>query len=263
MENDNQIRYVNQPSRVTAFLPMIMLAVVVLLAMFVLMALGFKDSPFLSAGFVIIIVTIVIGGAIGWVSDSRGRGRAHSEQLSTVHETVAQAVAPAVAQSVMQLMAGIMAQSWPAGDSGAPPQVINHRPPQAVVPRLPARVIAVPRNIVYNQAVPAGVTPYQPIVLETTTGDDDEMPDQTLQVPLNYLMRFAGCATPARAEWQGKAETYTDAARFFRSHGMLNQGQRGGHAWKKEYPLETRRAWLLQYEARALASAGGTPLPAN
>lgn len=260
MENDNQIRYVNQPSRVTAFLPMIMLAVVVLLAMFILMALGFKDSPFLSAGFVIIIMTIVISGAVGWVSDDRQRGRAHSEQLTRVHETVPQAVAPAVANAVMQILGGIVAQTWPAGDSGAPPQVINHRPPQAVRPQLPARVITVPRNVVYNQAVPAGVQPYQPIVLETITGKDDEMPDQTLQVPLNLLMRFAACPTPSRGEWQGKAEVYTEAARFFRSHGMLAAGARNGHVWKPEYPLAVRRDWLLQYEGAGARARETAPL---
>lgn len=261
MENDNQIRYVNQPSRVTALLPMIMLAVAVLLAMFILMALGFKDAPFLSAGFVIIIVTIVIGGAIGWVSDDRQRGRAHSEQLTRVHETVPQAVAPAVANAVMQILGGIVAQSWPSGGAApASTQVINHRPPQAVVPQLPARVISVPRNIVYNQAVPAGVTPYQPIVLETITGKDDEMPDQTLQVPLNFLMRFAACPTPNRGEWQGKAEVYTEAARFFRSHGMLAAGARNGHAWKPEYPLSVRRDWLLQYEGAGARARETAPL---
>lgn len=264
MENDNQIRYVNQPSRVTAFLPMIMLAVVVLLAMFILMALGFKDSPFLSAGFVIIIMTIVISGAVGWVSDSRQRGRAHSEQLTTVHETVAQAVAPAVTQAVMQLVGGIVAQSWPAGGA-APVQVVNHRPPQAVVPQLPARVVTVPRNIVYNQAVPANVTPYQPVVIETETGEDDENPGVMIQVPLNHLMRFAACPTPARSEWQGKPQAYGDAARVFMSHGLLDRTSRGGFAWKPEYPMQARRAWLAQYEAKALgagapADARETPL---
>ena len=129
------------------------------------------------------------------------------------------------------------------------------------MPQLPARVISVPRNIVYNQAVPAGVTPYQPIVLETTTGDDDEMPGETLQVPLNELMRFAACPTPTRKEWSGKAERYSVCARFYQSHGMLGAGKGNGFAWPPEYPIESRKAWLLQYEAQALASAAGTALP--
>lgn len=261
MQSDNEIRYVNQPpSRVFALLPMIMLAIVLLLAMFILMAMGFKDSPFLSAGFVLIIVTLVIGGAAAWVSDSRARGRAHSEQLTTVHETVAQAVAPAVAQAVMQLVGGIVAQSWPAGGA-APAQVINHRPAQAVMPQLPARVVSVPRNIFYNQASPANVTPYQPVVIETLTGDDDEAPGATIQVPLNHLMRFASCPTPTRLEWRGKPQAYGDAARVFMSHGLLDRTSRGGFAWKPEYPVELRRAWLAQYESRALAA--GAPADAR
>ena len=256
-DNNNEVRYVNQPSRITSLLPMILMAVVLTLTIFILMAMGFKDAPFLSAGFTIVLFILILGGALGWVSDSRQRGRAHSEQLTTVHETVAQAVAPAVTQAVMQLVGGIVAQSWPAGGA-APAQVINHRPPQAVTPQLPARVVTVPRNIVYNQALPANVTPYQPIVIETTTSDDDETPGATLLVPMNHLMRFASCPTPARAEWQGKPQAYGDAARVFLSHGMLDRTSRGGFAWKPEYPVQARRAWLAQYEAKALGAGAPT-----
>lgn len=262
MQSDNnEIRYVNQPSRITSLLPMILMAVVLALTVFMLMAMGFKDAPFLSAGFTIVLFILILGGALGWVSDSRQRGRAHSEQLTTVHETVAQAVAPAVTQAVMQLVGGIVAQSWPAG-SAAPAQVINHRPPQAVVPQLPTRVVTVPRNIVYNQAVPANVTPYQPVVIETITGDDDEAPGATIQVPLNHLMRFASCPTPSRNEWQGKPQLYGEAARVFLSHGLMTRTNRGGFAWKPEYPVQSRRTWLAQYEAKALgagASASEAP----
>jgi hypothetical protein len=261
-DNNNQIRYVNQPSRITSLLPMILMAVVLTLTIFILMAMGFKDAPFLSAGFTIVLFILILGGALGWVSDSRQRGRAHSEQLTTVHETVAQAVAPAVANAVMQLVGGIVAQSWPSGGA-APAQVINHVPPQAVTPRLPARVVSVPRKVVYNQAVPAGVVPYQPIEIETITGDDDETPGETIQVPMNHLMRFASCPTPARSEWQGKPQGYTNASRVFLSHGMLDRTSRGGFAWKPEYPVQSRRTWLAQYEAKALgagADARETPL---
>ena len=265
MQSDNnEIRYTHQPSRITSLLPMILMAVVLTLTIFILMAMGFKDAPFLSAGFTIVLFILILGGALGWVSDSRQRGRAHSEQLTTVHETVAQAVAPAVANAVMQLVGGIVAQSWPAGGA-APAQVVSHRPPQAVVPQLPARVVTVPRNIVYNRAVPANVTPYQPVVIETETGEDDENPGVMIQVPLNHLMRFAGCPTPARSEWQGKPQAYGDAARVFMSHGLLDRTSRGGFAWKPEYPMQARRAWLAQYEAKALgagasADARETPL---
>lgn len=254
------IPYEHLPSNLTSLLPKISLSVVVFIAGLVLMGLAFKDSPMLSAGFVMVLLTVVIGGAAAWVSDSRSRGRAHSEQLTTVHETVANAVAPAVANAVMQLVGGIVAQSWPAGGA-APVQVVNHRPPQAVVPQLPARVVTVPRNIVYNQAVPANVTPYQPVVIETETGEDDENPGVMIQVPLNHLMRFAACPTPARSEWQGKPQAYGDAARVFMSHGLLDRTSRGGFAWKPEYPMQARRAWLAQYEAKALgAGARETPL---
>ncbi|MFK5284126.1 hypothetical protein ACI3PL_31555, partial [Lacticaseibacillus paracasei] len=77
--------------------------------------MGFKDAPFLSAGFTIVLFILILGGALGWVSDSRQRGKAHSEQLTRVHETVPQAVAPAVANAVMQILGGVMAQNWPAG----------------------------------------------------------------------------------------------------------------------------------------------------
>ena len=257
-DNNNEIRYVNQPSRITSLLPMILMAVVLTLTIFILMALGFKDAPFLSAGFTIVLFILILGGALGWVSDSRQRGRAHSEQLATVHETVAQAVAPAVTQAVMQLVGGIVAQSWPAGGAApASAQIINHRPPQAVVPQLPARVVPIMRNVVYNQAVPSNVTPYQPVVIETITGDDDEAPGQTIQVPLNHLMRFASCPTPNRNEWQGKPQLYGEAARVFLSHGLMTRTNRGGFAWRPEYPVQSRRTWLAQYEAKALGAGAG------
>jgi len=259
VQNDNsEIRYTPQPSRIASLLPMILFAVVLVLATFFLMALGFKDSPFLSAGFVVIIVALVFGGSQWLMSDTRSRSRAHAEQMSTVIPSTAQAIAPAVANAVMQILGGVMAQSWPAGGA-APAQIINHVPPQAVVPRLPSKVISVPRNVVYNQAVPANVAPYQPIEIETITGDDDETPGETIQVPMNHLMRFASCPTPSRSEWQGKPQGYTNASRVFLSHGMLDRTNRGGFAWKAEYPVQSRRAWLAQYEAKALgagASAG-------
>ena len=261
-DNNNETRYVNQPSRIASLLPMILMAVVLALTVFMLMAMGFKDAPFLSAGFTIVLFILILGGALGWVSDSRQRGRAHSEQLTRVHETVPQAVAPAVANAVMQILGGVMAQNWPAGGA-APAQIINHVPPQAVTPRLPARVVSVPRHVVYNQAAPAGVAPYQPIEIETITGDDDETPGETIQVPMNHLMRFASCPTPSRSEWQGKPQGYTNASRVFLSHGMLDRTNRGGFAWKAEYPVQSRRAWLAQYEAKALgagAGAGEAPL---
>jgi len=258
------IPYEHQPSGLTSLLAKTALAVVVFIAALVLMGLAFKDSPMLSAGFVMVLLTVVIGGAAAWVSDSRSRGRAHSEQLSTVHETVAQAVAPAVAQAVMQILGGVMAQNWPGGGAApASTQVINHLPPQAVTPRLPARVVSVPRHVVYNQAVPSGVAPYQPIEIETITGDDDETPGATITVPLNHLMRFASCPTPSRNEWQGKTQPYGEAARVFLSHGLMTRTSRGGFAWKPEYPVQSRRAWLTQYESRvtgAGAHAGETTL---
>lgn len=260
MQNGSDVRYVNAPGRASAAWPWIVATAVALLALLLLLAMGFQQSPMMSAAFVIVL----LGGALGWVLDSRSRARAHSEQLTRVHEAVPQAVAPAIAQAVMQLTAGILAQSWPAGDSGgSAPQVINHRPPQAIAPQLPARVVNVPRNIVYNQAVPANVAPYQPIVIETTTSDDDETPGATLLVPMNHLMRFASCPTPVRTEFQGKPQTYRDAARVFLSHGMLDRTNRGGFAWKPEYPVQARRAWLTQYESKvtgAHASTGEAPL---
>lgn len=262
MQNGSDVRYVNAPSRPSAAWPWIVAIAVALLALLLLLAMGFQQSPMLSAAFVIVL----LGGALGWVLDSRSRGRAHSEQLTRVHEAVPQAVAPAIAQAVMQLTAGIMAQSWPSGGTApASTQVINHLPPQSVMPRLPARVVSVPRHVVYNQAVPAGVVPYQPIEIETVTGDDDETPGETIQVPMNHLMRFASCPTPSRSEWQGKPQGYSNAARVFLSHGMLDRTNRGGFAWKAEYPVQSRRAWLTQYESRvtgagAHASAGESPL---
>ncbi len=267
MQSDNnEIRYVNQPSRITSLLPMILMAVVLALTVFMLMAMGFKDAPFLSAGFTIVLFILILGGALGWVSDSRQRGRAHSEQLATVHETVAQAVAPAVTQAVMQLVGGIVAQSWPAGGAApASAQVINHRP-RAIAPQLPAKVVPIMRYVGEDgQAVPIGAPMYQPVVIETITGDDDETPGATIQVPLNHLMRFASCPTPARGEWQGKPQLYGEAARVFLSNGLLTRTKRGGFSWRPEYPVESRREWLTRYETKALgagahASAGETPL---
>lgn len=259
MQNDNsEIRYTPQPSRIASLLPMILFAVVLVLATFFLMALGFKDSPFLSAGFVVIIVALVFGGSQWLMSDTRSRSRAHAEQMSTVIPSTAQAIAPAVANAVMQILGGVMAQSWPAGGAApASAQIINHRPPQAVVPQLPARVVPIMRNVVYNQAVPSNVTPYQPVVIETITGDDDEAPGQTIQVPLNHLMRFASCPTPNRNEWQGKPQLYGEAARVFLSHGLMTRTNRGGFAWRPEYPVQSRRTWLAQYEAKALGAGAG------
>lgn len=135
MTNDNQPT--NTPGRSSALLPGVLLIVVLLMGLLMLMALGFKESPMLSAAFVIVLLTVVIGGAIAWVRDSRGRGRAHSEQLSTVHTTVAQASAQAFAATTTALF------EYLKQNQIAPPTVTTYLPPSRV-PELPAAT-SIPR----------------------------------------------------------------------------------------------------------------------
>jgi hypothetical protein len=121
----------------------------------------------------------------------------------------------------------------------------DYRPPR---PELPApHVINVPRFTVNGSAQPFNMPQHQAPVLQTTI-DDDAGINESLTVPLNIAMRFAGLPTPSRAEWTGKRENYSDASKFFNSHGMLDKTSAGGWKWKQEYPLESRKQWLLQFD---------------
>jgi len=108
--------------------------------------------------------------------------------------------------------------------------------PPAALPQ-PSRIVNVPRYIVQGNAQPMNIE------LSTQTEDGDE-----LKVPLPLLMRFLALNTPARSEWTGKREAYSEALRFCEAHGMLERTANGGARWRDEYPLASRREWAMQWE---------------
>lgn len=111
----------------------------------------------------------------------------------------------------------------------------QYRPPAALP--APARIVNVPRYIVQGAAQPMGIE------LATQTEDGDE-----LRIPLPLLMRFLALNTPARSEWTGKREAYSEALKFCEAHGMLERTANGGARWRNEYPLAQRREWAMQWE---------------
>lgn len=122
--------------------------------------------------------------------------------------------------------------------------VLPYQPPRPALP--PPRVVHVPRFIDNGRPTPTGAPPA--VVVETTAGDDDDLPGEKLAVPLTWLMRFAALKTPARNEWTGDKTKYAECARVFMAHGLLGRAPNNGYAWRPEYPLPARRVWLAQFE---------------
>lgn len=214
MTNDTQPT--NTPGRSAALLPGVLLIVVLLMGLLMLMALGFKESPMLSAAFVIVLLTVVIGGAIAWVRDSRARGRAHSEQLSNVHTIVAQANAQVFGATTTALFE-YLRQNQPA--------------PPSYVPLLPApaqdQIIDVPK--IMNMQQPVGVSGVrtkreggQPDVVASVAG---------LAAALNIL---ALGKDPTRSNFkeQGIASSaeVAGAVEFLAHHGYIEQRGQGSPA---------------------------------
>lgn len=203
----------NTPGRSAALLPVVLLIVVLLLGLLMLMALGFKESPMLSAAFVIVLLTVVIGGAIAWVRDSRGRGRAHSEQLSTVHTTVAQASAQAFATTTTALFEYLKQ---------------NQLAPPSYIPALPApardQIVDVPKIMNMNQ--PVGVSGVrtqrangQPEVVASVAGLSAALNILALgQEPTRSNFREQGIASSMEA---------AGAVEFLAHHGYIEQRGQG------------------------------------
>ncbi len=208
----------NTPGRSAALLPVVLLIVVLLMGLMMLMALGFKESPMLSAAFVIVLLTVVIGGAIAWVRDSRGRGRAHSEQLSSVHTIVAQASAQAFGATTTALFEYLRQ---------------NQIAPPSYIPALPApardQIVDVPKIMNMNQ--PVGVSGVrtqrangQPDVVASVAG---------LTAALNIL---ALGQEPTRANFReqgiGSSTEAAGAVDFMAHHGYVEKrGQGAPAAW--------------------------------
>jgi hypothetical protein len=144
----------------------------------------------------------------------------------------------AVRQSTPRNTNVIDADYWRAYD------LPNYQSPRVQLPA--PRVVNVPRYSYMGTAQPWNAQSAQAPVLQTTV-DDDATGQVELAIPLDIALKFAGLPTPSRAEWTGKRENYTLAAKFFDVHGMLDKTPNGGWRWKAEYPLESRKQWLLQF----------------
>lgn len=134
----------------------------------------------------------------------------------------------------------------------------EYRQPVAQLPA-PQR-IRVPVYSAMGQAKPVGVQPAtsSDTVLESVT-HDAEGRTVKLEVGYRYLLRFASLKTPARSEWTGKPSLFYECQRFFDAHGFLRpEGQT--KVWRDEYPVESRKAWLYQFEQGALEYS---PTPAD
>lgn len=127
------------------------------------------------------------------------------------------------------------------GQPAATSRMATYQPPQAQLPE--PQVITVPRYTNQGQA-----KPFNGPVLRTTTQDDEGNDSDPVEVPLKFLMRFAGLDTPARSEWVGDRGIYSECVKFFVSHGMLEKQSNNGYRWADAYPIETRRAWLMQFD---------------
>lgn len=118
-------------------------------------------------------------------------------------------------------------------------EVLDYRPP---VPQLPARVVNVPRYTNMGTAQPWGGQVARQTELRTLAESGDE-----LTVPLDKLVRFLSLATPARNEWHGDKDLYTQCLNFSREHGLLVK-RGNGYAWHEAYPIPARQAWVAQFE---------------
>ena len=114
------------------------------------------------------------------------------------------------------------------------------------------RVVHAGQFIDHGQLRPMGVAP---LIIETTAAKGDERPGQLLSLSSEWLERFAELPTPARKEWTGDRDKYTEAARIYYAQGMLTKTANGGYAWRPEYPLSKRQEWLAHCAARAPARA--------
>jgi hypothetical protein len=133
-----------------------------------------------------------------------------------------------------QQPAHIVDTAWRNATPAQLPQ--GYYPPQAQLS--PPQTITVPRYSVNGTPRPMNMPVLQ------TTNDAGE----TLGVPLDKLMRFLALPTPKRAEWVGDTTLYSDCLEFCGLHGLLDRKPNGGASWKGEYPLESRKQWVLQFE---------------
>jgi hypothetical protein len=116
----------------------------------------------------------------------------------------------------------------------------NYQAPQAQLPG--PRYITVPRFTTNGTAQPLGATSPATTILQT------QIDSELLTVPIDKLMRFLSLDTPKRTEWVSKPAIYGDCLRFADAHGLLDHKPGGGFTWKREYPIESRKQWILQFD---------------
>ena len=116
----------------------------------------------------------------------------------------------------------------------------------------PPRVVHASTFLDHGELRPMGVAP---LIIETTSVKGDDKPGQLLSLSSEWLERFAELPTPARKEWTGDRDKYTEAGRIYFAQGMLTKTANGGYAWRPEYPLSKRQEWLAHCAARAPARA--------
>jgi hypothetical protein len=122
----------------------------------------------------------------------------------------------------------------------------DYQPPQARLPAPPT--VTIPRYTVNNKAEPwQGRAVESPAPLVQSPNDEGVM----LTVPLDKLRAFIALPTPSRNDgWVGEKKTYGQCADFCNLHGLLDPKPNGGYAWKSEFPVESRRAWVAQMDTR-------------
>ena len=134
-----------------------------------------------------------------------------------------------------------------------PPEIIDYNPAPSwararprVVDVMRYEEMGIPKPLGLPPRPPAALPPRQPDALRTTT-----KAGEPVTVPIHLAVRFAECPTPARAEWTGKRESYTNAGAFFQAHGMTDRDNRGGWKWKPEYSDPADRVAFVRQFANA------------
>ncbi len=130
----------------------------------------------------------------------------------------------------------------------------NYQQPMAQLPA--PRTIRVPVYSAMGKPQPMGApmatatsAPAPETVLESFTRDNEGRTVK-LEVSYRYLLRFASLKGPSRDEWTGRPAAFYQCQKFFNAHGFLKPNGRT-LVWKDEYPIESRKSWLYQFEPGA------------
>ena len=106
------------------------------------------------------------------------------------------------------------------------------------VPVVKPRTLRLPRYVQNGMARPM----LMPAATEVVTTSEE---GEEIKIELPILRRFCELNTPARSEWSGKNELYGQALAACMAQGLLVRVGKGV-AWREEYPIESRRAWLRE-----------------